>query len=112
VSQSIAIATSREKSGARYLQRGIDNFSIAAASTCFVMSLADPMIAKLFNPGIYLVYAQIFASGSFIGIAILHFIPQAVTSLGKRYGDGYPMYSLILVIVFCLFALAELNGMR
>jgi hypothetical protein len=90
----------------------IDPFSITAACTCFVTSLAGPLITKLFNPGIYLIYAQIFASGSFIGISILHFIPQAVVSLGRKSGSGYPMYSLILVIVFCLYALAELNGMR
>jgi zinc transporter ZupT len=86
----------------------MDGLLIASVVSLLVTSIVGVIISKLFKPGIYLIYAQTIASGAFIGIAILHFIPEAVGSLDF----DYPLYSLIILIVFSIFSIGEFTAIR
>jgi zinc transporter ZupT len=86
----------------------MDAILIASIVSMLVTSIVGVIISRLFKPGIYLIYAQTFASGAFIGIAILHFIPEAVDYLDF----DYPYYSLIILIVFSIFSIGEFSAMR
>jgi zinc transporter ZupT len=85
------------------LRHRMDDYLISACVTTLVVSFIGALIAKLFGPSTYLIYAQSFACGSLLGIAILHFIPEAV-----RCFQGHdPYYTLIIVSVVFLFSVAE-----
>jgi zinc transporter ZupT len=86
----------------------MDGLLLASVLSLLVTSVIGVIVSRLFKPGIYLIYAQTIASGAFIGIAILHFIPEAVGYLDF----DYPFYSLIILIVFSLFSIGEFSALR
>jgi zinc transporter ZupT len=86
----------------------MDALLIASVVSMLITSIVGVIISRLFKPGIYLIYAQTIASGAFIGIAILHFIPEAVGYLNFNY----PFYSLIILIVFSIFSIGEFSVMK
>jgi zinc transporter ZupT len=90
----------------------MDTMLIIAAVLLFVVTFLAAFLAKSFKPSTYLIYAQAFASGAFIGVAILHFIPRAVACFRQTTLpiSNYSPYSLIIVFVFLLFILSELVG--
>ena len=86
-------------------------FIIISIVLMFVFSLFGAWTARMFNPGTYLIYAQTFASGAFLGISILHFIPETVKDFYEYDPDiKYPYYSAIILIVFCIFCILEMRA--
>jgi zinc transporter ZupT len=86
----------------------LDTFLILSSVLLFIVSSIGIILAAFFRPSTYLIYAQTFAGGAFLGVAILHFIPRAVTCFSEISADEFPVYSLIIVSVFLFFVLAEL----
>ncbi|OHS98252.1 ZIP Zinc transporter family protein [Tritrichomonas foetus] len=82
-------------------------YHLISAILLFCIALIGVFVARFFHPGTYLIYAQTFASGAFLGIASLHFIPEA--SLCSD--DGHPYYTFIIVGVFAFFSLAEMKAL-
>ena len=74
------------------------------AGLLFLLSLIGVMAGLYKKPGTFLVYAQSFASGSFLGLAILHFFPDAADC----FQQGFPFYACVMIGVFALFSLFEL----
>ena len=89
----------------------VDVLIIISIILMFLFSIIGAWVARMFNPGTYLIYAQTFASGAFLGIAILHFIPEAVKDF-YEYDPNikYPYYSAIILIIFCIFCILEMKA--
>jgi hypothetical protein len=86
----------------------MDAFLIIAAVVVFVVTFIGAILARFFNIGTVLMFGQTFASGAFIGVSILHFIPQAASWLRGEY----PLYSAIILIVFSIFSMGEIAAFR
>jgi zinc transporter ZupT len=85
-------------------------FLIVAAVVTFVVSVLGLIFASLFRPSRYLVYAQAFASGAFIGVSILHFMPRALHCFAATppwSANHFPISSVIIVAVLAFLHLSE-----
>lgn len=89
----------------------MEAFYIVAITLMFIFSIAGAWCSRMFNPGTYLIYAQTFASGAFIGISLLHFIPETINDFYMYKDDlSYPYYSLIILFVFAIFCILEIKA--
>lgn len=85
----------------------METIDIVTIVLMFAAVCIGTVIARLFNPGIYLIYAQTFASGAFIGISLLHFLPIAVKNFDPF--KNWSMYSIVMAMVFIIFSLLEVR---
>jgi len=77
----------------------------------FLFSIVGTWISKIVKPGIYLIYGQTFASGSFLSLALLHFLPDTISDfLEYKKNDTFPYYSIIIVFIFVVFCIAEIRA--
>jgi zinc transporter ZupT len=83
-------------------------FLIISAAVLFIAALTGGLGSRLITPGTLLMFAQAFSSGSFIGVSVLHFMPQAAAWLSL----AYPLSSLIIVAVFVVLFLCEFVAIR
>lgn len=74
------------------------------AGLLIIISYLGVMAGLYKTPGTFLVYAQSFASGSFLGLSILHFFPDAANCFQHQF----PLYACVMIGVFALFSLFEL----
>ena len=70
----------------------------------FGISIVSTVIAIYCKPGIYLLYAQSFASGAFIALAMVHLVPTAYIECTTRF----PYYSYVIVSIFALSVFFEI----
>ena len=87
----------------------MDAFDIIAAVLMLFAPFIGVAIAKLMKPGTYLIYAQAFAAASFMAISLFHLLPEAVHWMNPF--RSWPMYSVIMAVVFMFFALAEMKAL-
>lgn len=85
----------------------LDAPKIITTISVFIPSYIGTILALYIQPGIFLIYIQTFASGSFLGLSILHFFPDAVKCFSSE-SDKFPIYSCVMVGTFALFSLIEL----
>jgi zinc transporter ZupT len=81
-------------------------FLIVSAVVLFIAILGGVFALHLINLGTLLMFAQAFSSSSFVGVAILHLMPQAAA----LFHHAYPLTSLIAIGVFVLLFIGELVG--
>lgn len=77
---------------------------IIYAILLLAISVLGSFIAKFFKPGPFLISAQSFASGSFISLALLHFVPDSFIKLGP---DHQNIFIGIAAATYALFTLLE-----
>ena len=83
----------------------IDNYSYCSSFLFFIFSILGIITAKLFQSGIYMMYARSLICSSFITISINHFLYNVQLSLK----DDIKTYRYIIVItVFCLLSIIEI----
>ena len=82
----------------------MDSEIIIASAILFFVSLCGCYITRFFRPGPFLISAQSFASGSLLGLSILHYIPLSIESFKST---EQPIYLYIAVSTYAIFTFLE-----
>jgi zinc transporter 1/2/3 len=81
----------------------MDN-TIIASIILFFISICGCYVTRFFRPGPFLISAQAFASGSLLGLSILHYIPLSIESFESM---EQPLYLYIAIATYAVFTFLE-----